>query len=718
MIGFEPRDRHLAVVVALALMAEAGGAALPFAQTTEVVTEAYADGTVRVQRTVRRLPDGSPVNDGPYESYYESGKLESKGEYRDGRRDGEWEFRWPGGRRRGRGSYANGKRVGKWTTWYEKGGRSSEGSYTDGHRTGEWQVWKPDKSLDEGRSGTYDFVEAASPDGTHEYRGALLNGLKDGPWVYARSDGVPMFAADYDVGRLDEVVFFHRDGCVDLEWGSGRYLAGKRAAPLREPCGWLEELDLEAPGEPVPRTPWEADEDARELVEEVLGADSGTANLAVHDLVALGREAVPAVVDRLVACDLQQESERDGARRLHAEVLAPIFGGGVWSWPETGDAEGLARMHRLVDRWDSAWSLLKDDEEAWAEDFDPDYRWLQLGVEDSALGRPPLPDFLLAPSPGGAADSHAGLFAIGGGDLRGSLREASSSACEALFANALERIRDGQERDGSWHSAEDRSTVQASSLALLALLGDGSDLMEGPFRETVFRGARWLVERQNPSGGRIGTSAEDVPVYAHALATSVLAELVTRGDQAGDRRVPRAPCAGAVRYLTSCVLEDGSFPRRSGQRSGDVEVTAMAVTALRSAGKAGIELDAGIPAAAAEWLLGRTEDVLAESSAAGAGAIGFSATLAGIDPADDERLQRIVTWLHRNPPSKAAEAEALFLCGHAARRAGGETWEAWEKPLQQAFLARAPASIHLEETALLVLSLEVYPPYGHILGGG
>ena len=66
--------------------------------------------------------------------------------------------------------------------------------------------------------------------------------------------------------------------------------------------------------------------------------------------------------------------------------------------------------------------------------------------------------------------------------------------------------------------------VGITSLALLALLGDGNTTERGPYRTNVRRGVRWLCRQQGPETGGIGPIGLDAYIYCHALATQALVE--------------------------------------------------------------------------------------------------------------------------------------------------------------------------------------------------
>lgn len=86
-------------------------------------------------------------------------------------------------------------------------------------------------------------------------------------------------------------------------------------------------------------------------------------------------------------------------------------------------------------------------------------------------------------------------------------------AVKAKLAGAQERaaIRGGvrwlfehQREDGSWAAGSGEPSVGVTSLALLALLGDGNSPMHGEHREAMARAQEWLLAQQDAATGRIG----------------------------------------------------------------------------------------------------------------------------------------------------------------------------------------------------------------------
>jgi antitoxin component YwqK of YwqJK toxin-antitoxin module len=129
----------------------------------EVYGDFYPDGSTKTVRTMRRTLDGELENHGRCQSFYESGKLESTGQYFEGMREGEWLWYYEDGALMARcdyhadegqfsSYYPDGKilrsgrmlgleREGMWTEWYENGDKRMEGLFLRGQQHGLWTYW-------------------------------------------------------------------------------------------------------------------------------------------------------------------------------------------------------------------------------------------------------------------------------------------------------------------------------------------------------------------------------------------------------------------------------------------------------------------------------------------------------------------------------------------------------------------------------------------------
>ena len=78
---------------------------------------------------------------GIWTTYYDTGKMSSRGEFKDGKRVGDWEWGHENGAIREKGRFEDGDEVGTWQSWYPNGSEAGKGDYANGMRTGDW-IWK------------------------------------------------------------------------------------------------------------------------------------------------------------------------------------------------------------------------------------------------------------------------------------------------------------------------------------------------------------------------------------------------------------------------------------------------------------------------------------------------------------------------------------------------------------------------------------------------
>ena len=112
----------------------------------------------------------------------------------------------------------------------------------------------------------------------------------------------------------------------------------------------------------------------------------------------------------------------------------------------------------------------------------------------------------------------------GRANARKRLARAGGKGTEESLALAIAWLIDNQNPNGSWQSADSTHPVGTSSLALLALLGDGQTPVDGKYSANVVKGLTWLRAQQNQKTGRIGAGPLEPYIYDHAVATITLAE--------------------------------------------------------------------------------------------------------------------------------------------------------------------------------------------------
>lgn len=81
------------------------------------------------------------VQHGTYASFYATGVERSSGKYKEGRSHGEWVYNYEDGRVMSKGSHELDRQTGLWESYYSNGVKSSSGSYKKGIPSGAWHYW-------------------------------------------------------------------------------------------------------------------------------------------------------------------------------------------------------------------------------------------------------------------------------------------------------------------------------------------------------------------------------------------------------------------------------------------------------------------------------------------------------------------------------------------------------------------------------------------------
>jgi len=114
---------------------------------TEVVTEYWPDGQLKLRKQVSRRDDNTVVNHGLYECWHNSGKPRYRATYVDGKLDGV-ETAWhQNGQKRTEQHYQHGLRNGPRYSWDEQGRLRKEENYQDDKPHGTWTIWKEDGTI-------------------------------------------------------------------------------------------------------------------------------------------------------------------------------------------------------------------------------------------------------------------------------------------------------------------------------------------------------------------------------------------------------------------------------------------------------------------------------------------------------------------------------------------------------------------------------------------
>ncbi|MEM6798297.1 MAG: prenyltransferase/squalene oxidase repeat-containing protein [Planctomycetota bacterium] len=183
-------------------------------------------------------------------------------------------------------------------------------------------------------------------------------------------------------------------------------------------------------------------------------------------------------------------------------------------------------------------------------------------------------------------------------------REGGSRATEDAVAAALAWLAAAQSRDGRWDAdhwsagrenhalghdrrgAGARADTGVTGLALLAMLGAGNSLDEGPFAGSVVSGVGYLLREQALDGGLAGDAALYAQTYCHSMATFALAETLAACEGPQLREAVRA----AVKHLVARQDRSGGGWRYHPGDAGDMSQMGWVIMALRSAELAEVDV--------------------------------------------------------------------------------------------------------------------------------
>ena len=200
----------------------------PVVSQGHVITQYYDNDKQLIKERYVVSDSLSMVLHGDYCSYYQNGKIKSKGKYYYNQPSGVWTFFYENGNFKMKGELIANKHCGFWEYFYENGQLSMEGNLNDGLREGRWKF----------------YYEG----GLIKSEGDFTENIKDGIWNYFYEDGALKAQAFYNKGKGIYKEFYtsgsvkmegrNSDGVSDSTWtyyyedgtvqAKGNYLNGLR----------------------------------------------------------------------------------------------------------------------------------------------------------------------------------------------------------------------------------------------------------------------------------------------------------------------------------------------------------------------------------------------------------------------------------------------------------------------------------------------------------
>jgi len=153
---------------------------------------------------------------------------------------------------------------------------------------------------------------------------------------------------------------------------------------------------------------------------------------------------------------------------------------------------------------------------------------------------------------------------------------------ELVYKSGLTYLAATQSGNGSW-ADNYGSQPGVVGLAMLAFLASGEDPNHGPYRDTIRKGAEFIVSQQDATTGYIGNS-----MYNHGFATLALAELY------GHLREPDVgvPLRRAIDLILNSQKNNpkGGWRYRPNSTDADTTVSGAQMVSLFAARNAGLHV--------------------------------------------------------------------------------------------------------------------------------
>ncbi|MEE8467929.1 MAG: prenyltransferase/squalene oxidase repeat-containing protein, partial [Planctomycetota bacterium] len=295
------------------------------------------------------------------------------------------------------------------------------------------------------------------------------------------------------------------------------------------------------------------------------------------------------------------------------------------------------------------------------------------------------------------------------------------------IADGLEWLRKHQHAGGRWDCdefmqqdpPEDRCSgpgdpmhdVGVTGLALLAFLGDGNSLDQGPANDVVRRGIRWLRRQQDPDSGLIGEQLGHTFLYDHAVASLALVQTYAAS---GDP-VLKQPAQRAVNYILRARNPYGAWRYEVPPiGDNDTSVTGWMVRVLVAARHVGLRIDPDALVGSLNWIDAVTDRA---SGRVGYNSVGsVSSRIAGVNDhyptgrtetmtavglacrllLGQDPMQEPILWKHAelllaslpqwDPDGFGNDMYYWFFGSWAMYLMGGRHWKAWNTALNAAAL--------------------------------
>jgi len=171
-----------------------------------------------------------------------------------------------------------------------------------------------------------------------------------------------------------------------------------------------------------------------------------------------------------------------------------------------------------------------------------------------------------------------------------------------------------QFKDGHWEGVNGSYAISMTALGGMSLLGEGSTIREGKYRDNIRRAANWLMDRVQPNG-LIGNPASPTEggryMYGHGFSLLFLSCVVGEEENARRREKLVELLEKAAKFTHEAQTNRGGWgyvSAKDGSNFDEGSVTITQVQALRAARNAGIIVPNAAIKMAQKYLVDSTDE--------------------------------------------------------------------------------------------------------------
>ncbi len=269
----------------------------------------------------------------------------------------------------------------------------------------------------------------------------------------------------------------------------------------------------------------------------------------------------------------------------------------------------------------------------------------------------------------------------------------SSPELEAATTKGLAGLAAMQNEDGSFGDTRWGRSVAITSLACLALMGDGNMPGRGVYGDVVLKGLKFVLANA-AENGLVAAESANGPMYGHGFATLFLGEIygMTGGNFSGEdqqlSQKTHETLVKAVRLIESTQNDEGGWRYNPVPYDADVSVTICQIMGLRAARNAGLEVSKDTIEKAVEYVKrcqnpdggfryqAQGGQSAWERSAAGVASLLYAGKY------EDKSIENGLNYLVSTAMPGSQTRRSHYFYGHyyavqCMFLAGGDSWKVW-----------------------------------------